>query len=408
MKTWTRTWKWKTGMLSLVCLTAACNGQGGSDNDDVTLRVGALGGSARFNFVKTSDWGTGYNARVDITNTGSTAIQGWSTDFDMPHNVQANVSNLPPCSGTVTDNCWLIVNDIGVENIVRIFHTGSANTIGVGQTKSEFLFGSYEGAFGFPTHCGAPLVGQSTPCNGSNDFLAPTPPTNVRIFGAGSGLVDLFWNNATDNVGGVTGYILSYATRSAPALEIGEVPQTTPITRARITRLVSDTDYVFFVSARDAAGNVSSPLAQSPQTHTAIPRIGVTFNTTNTWQGGGFQGEFHVTNNESVPLDSWRFTFSFTGSFQSVWNGVVSGGPGTFTIAAPAFHLTLAPGETWVVGATGLFGNPATPPSGFAPAVGNPAVRALATPQDPCLGLSCPNGLHCSVNVDTGIPSCVP
>ena len=72
-----KTWMWKTGMLSLVCLTAACNGQGGagSDDDAVTLRVGALGGSARFNFVKTSDWGTGYNARIDITNIGSTPVQ---------------------------------------------------------------------------------------------------------------------------------------------------------------------------------------------------------------------------------------------------------------------------------------------------------------------------------------------
>src|SRR5262249_52740436 len=222
----------------------------------------------------------------------------------------------------VSDDCWSIINDRGIENIVRIFHTGSANTIAVGQTKSEFLYGSYEGAFGFPTHCGAPLTGQSTPCNGSNDVAPPTDASNVRIFGTGSALVDLFWSNAADNVG-VTGYILSYATREAPALEIGEVPFTTPITRTRITRLVSDTDYIFTVRARDAAGNVSPIGASSPIAHTAIPLIGVTFNTTNTWQGGGFQGEFHVTNNESVPLDNWRFTFSFTGSFQSVWNGVV-------------------------------------------------------------------------------------
>ena len=30
------------------------------------------------------------------------------------------------------------------------------------------------------------------------------------------------------------------------------------------------------------------------------------------------------------------------------------------------------------------------------------AARALAIPQDPCLGLICPNGLHCSVIADTG------
>jgi hypothetical protein len=305
----------------------------------------------------------------------------------------------------VQDNCWFIFSDIGPENIVRILHTSSPNVINVGETKSEYLYGSYEGAFGFPTRCSAPLIGQSTPCNGSTDVTAPTAASNLSIFGTGSTLVDLFWNNATDNVG-VTGYILRYATRNAPALEIGEVPFTAPITRARITRLVSDTDYTFFVEARDAAGN-ASPLIFSAVTHTAVPLIGVTFNTTNTWQGGGFQGEFRVTNNESVPLDNWRFTFSFTGSFQSVWNGVLSGGPGTFTISAPAFNITLDPGETAIVGATGLFGNPATPPSGFTVAAGSSAVRALAIPQAPCLGLVCPNGLHCSVG-SNGIPTCVP
>ena len=77
---------WKMGMLSLVCMTAACSGQG-VDGEDITLRVGALGGSARFNFVKTADWGAGYNARVDVTNIGSMAIQGWLVDFDMLKNV---------------------------------------------------------------------------------------------------------------------------------------------------------------------------------------------------------------------------------------------------------------------------------------------------------------------------------
>src|SRR5262245_63776341 len=115
---------WQIGTLSLVCGIAACSGQG-VDDEAITQRVGALGGTARFNFVKTSDWGTGYNARVDVTNIGSTQIQGWSTDFDMPKNVQVAVANLPLCSATVTDNCYTIFSDIGPENIVRIFHTGS-------------------------------------------------------------------------------------------------------------------------------------------------------------------------------------------------------------------------------------------------------------------------------------------
>ena len=85
---------WKMGMLSLVAMVAAC-GQVNSDGEEITTRVGALGGSARFNFVKTADWGTGYNARIDITNIGSTTIQGWSADFDMPRNVQVAFSSIP-------------------------------------------------------------------------------------------------------------------------------------------------------------------------------------------------------------------------------------------------------------------------------------------------------------------------
>jgi hypothetical protein len=360
--------------------------------------------TVRFGFVKTADFGTGYNARVDVTNISTSPIVGWSVAFDMPRNVAVNISSLPACVPGAGDNCWFIFSDVGIENIVRINQTSSDNVLNPGQTRSYFLFGTYEGAFGLPTQCFAPQTTTRITCDGSADLTPPSPASNLRIFGTGSTLVDLFWSPATDDVG-VTGYIVKYAQRTAPALEIGEVPATAPVTRARITRLVSQTDYTFLVQARDAAGNVSE-LVSSPITTTATPGIATTFATSNTWPGGGFQGEFRVTNNESVPLDDWRVTFSFTGSFQSVWDGVLSGGPGTFTISAPAHNRRLDPGETAIVGATGAFGNPATPPSGFVPAAGSFAVRALATPQAPCLGLQCPSGTQCSV-LPNGIPTCI-
>jgi hypothetical protein len=393
----------KTAMIPLIFATAACGDPSQSEQESIAEVSQALHGTVSFDFVKTADWGTGYNARVDITNIGSTVIQGWGANFDMPFNVKVNVSSLPQCSPTQSDNCWFIFSDIGIENIVRINLFDSSNVINPGQTRSIYLYGDYEGAFGFPTQCNAPDTSAPVTCNASTDLTPPSEPSNVRIFGTGSTLVDLLWDPGTDDVA-VTGYVISYATRAAPALEIGEVPATTPVTRARITRLVSDTDYTFFIRARDAAGNVA-PLARSPITHTAIPGMSASFNTVNTWSGGGFQGEFRITNNESVPLDDWRITFLFTGSFQSVWDGVLSGGPSSFTISAPANNLRLDPGETAIVGATGTFGNPATPPTNFAFSAGNPAVRALATPQAPCLGVMCPSGTHCSV-LPNGIPTC--
>jgi hypothetical protein len=141
---------------------------------------------------------------------------------------------------------------------------------------------------------------------------------------------------------------------------------------------------------------------------TATPGMTATFVTTNTWPGGGFQGELRITNNESVPLDNWRIRFSFTGTFQSVWDGVLQpeGGNQMFNILAPAHNITLSPGETAVVGATGTFAAPPTPPSNFQVFAGSPQVRALANPQPPCLGVTCPGGTQCSV-LPNGIPTCI-
>jgi len=188
------------------------------------------------------------------------------------------------------------------------------------------------------------------------------------------------------------------------ALEIGEVPATLPVTRARISRLVSQLGYSFVITARDAAGNVS-PSASSPITVTVAPNISATFNTVNTWPGGGFQGEFRFTNNEPVQLQGWRSNFSFTASFASVLNGTLQGATPSFSILAPNHNLVLDPGETAIVGATGTFGNPATPPGGFTFSVGDPSIRPLATPQPPCLGVVCPEGTQCIV-LPNGMPSC--
>jgi hypothetical protein len=139
-----------------------------------------------------------------------------------------------------------------------------------------------------------------------------------------------------------------------------------------------------------------------------VPGIAIAFATVNQWPGGGFQGEFRARNDEGVPLDHWGATFTFTGSFQSVWDGQISriGETQTFSLSAPAHNLVLDPGETAVVGVTGTFASPAAPPANFAVSAGTFAVRPLANPQPPCLGVSCPSGTHCEVPA-SGIPTCV-
>ncbi len=43
-------------------------------------------------YTQTSGWGTGFNGDLKIKNTGTTAINGWTMEFDMQANI-VNISN---------------------------------------------------------------------------------------------------------------------------------------------------------------------------------------------------------------------------------------------------------------------------------------------------------------------------
>ena len=90
---------------------------------------------------------------------------------------------------------------------------------------------------------------------------------------------------------------------------------------------------------------------------------------------------FTITNTGAEPLSDWRVDFTFTGQFQSSWNGSVVpivGGP-NFRIRPPAENVVLAPGASLAVGVTGSFGTPPTNPTGFLFSAGNFG-RPLALP----------------------------
>ncbi len=80
------------------------------------------------------------------------------------------------------------------------------------------------------------------------DSEAPTVPTNLTVTGITSSSVSLSWTASTDNVG-VSGY----------DVYVDNVFKTSvSSTSATVTGLASSTTYVFYVVARDAAGNKSN------------------------------------------------------------------------------------------------------------------------------------------------------
>lgn len=380
-------------------MLGACSADYGNESSQYGTSIQALDTApVSFTFVKTADWGSGYNARIDLKNNGTSPIIGWQARFDMPANVQVNVS-LP-------QNRWAVLFTPGIENLVTISGPDSSDAIAAGETRSIYLYGSYQGAFGYPLRCRFPNQdGTPIPCDGSADTTPPTFSASVGFLQTGVA-ADFFWGPASDDTG-VTGYML-YWTEEHPAppplREIGEIPTTF----AHVTRLLSGTTYGFRITARDAAGNESAMIS-APSAPIAAPPLTASFNVVNQWAGGGFQAEFRITNPTPVPVYEWRADFDFTGTFASVWNARGGGGTGPhYIFIAPLDDLQLNAGETTVVGVTGTFGTPPTPPSNFTFSMGFGDARPIATAQpSPCASVQCPSPTHCVLQPN-GFPTCTP
>ncbi|MBM0260717.1 cellulose binding domain-containing protein, partial [Micromonospora sp. 4G55] len=138
----------RTLLLSLVAALVATLGAGW-----VALPAYAAGATA--GFVKTSDWGSGWEGKYTITNGGGSTISGWTVSFDLP-------------AGTTVGSYWdALLTSSGQR---YTFTNRSWNgTVAPGASVSFGFLGTGTGS---PTNCllnGAPCGGGTPP--------SPTPTT---------------------------------------------------------------------------------------------------------------------------------------------------------------------------------------------------------------------------------------
>jgi len=199
----------------------------------LTQPIQAQAGS-RVCFRLDSNWGTGFQGTMTITNTGTTTIQNWQLEFDFPHTITS-----------IWDS--RIISRTGNHYVI-----GAASwnpNIAAGASLNFGFNGSLSGTFVSPANFR--LNGVAVSCNGTTppqDTQAPTAPGNLRSTGTTSTTVALAWNASTDNVA-VTSYEVFRGTTSAG---------TTTGTSLTVTGLTPSTTFSFTVRARDAAGNVSA------------------------------------------------------------------------------------------------------------------------------------------------------
>ncbi|MER7484948.1 glycoside hydrolase family 18 chitinase [Streptomyces sp. NPDC126497] len=181
--------------------------------------------SATATYAKTQDWGSGFEGRWTVKNTGTTALSSWTVEWDFP-------------SGTKVTSAWdATVTNSGDHWTAK--NLGWNGTLAPGASVSFGFNGSGTGA---PAGC--KLNGGS--CDGGPEVpgdAAPSAPGTPTASDITDTSVKLSWSAATDDKG-----IKNY-----DVLRDGAKVATVTGTSYTNTGLTKGTDYSYTVQARDTA-----------------------------------------------------------------------------------------------------------------------------------------------------------
>ncbi|MFF2191934.1 glycosyl hydrolase family 18 protein [Streptomyces sp. NPDC058157] len=191
--------------------------------------------SASATYTKVSDWGTGFEGKWTVKNTGTTTLSSWTVEWDYPAGTQ--VTSAWDATVTSSGTHWTGKN------------VGWNGTLAPGATISFGFNGTGPGA---PTGCkvnGGSCDGTTTPTD--NPPSAPGTPT---AGGLTETAVTVSWPAATDDKG----------VKNYDVYRDGAKLATVTATTYTDSGLTKGTTYTYTVTARDTAdqtGPASAPLS---------------------------------------------------------------------------------------------------------------------------------------------------
>ncbi|MFF3463828.1 glycosyl hydrolase family 18 protein [Streptomyces sp. NPDC002619] len=194
--------------------------------------------NATATYAKTQDWGTGFEGKWTVKNTGTTAISSWTIEWDFP-------------SGTSVTSAW----DADVTSAGTHWTAKNKSYNGSIAPGASVSFGFNGAGPGSPSNCklnGDSCDGTTVP--GDAAPSAPGTPTASNITDTG---VKLSWSAATDDHG-----IKNY-----DVLRDGAKIATVTTTSYTDSGLTAGTDYSYTVQARDTADQ-TGPASGSVAVHT--------------------------------------------------------------------------------------------------------------------------------------------
>ena len=133
--------------------------------------------------------------------------------------------------------------------------------------------------------------------------------------------------------------------------------------------------------------------ATAPAQAAGMTGLIAAYTTTQSW-GGGFEGQFAITNATNTTINTWTMTFDLPGgeAITSLWNASYTSSGNHYTVTSPSWASPLAPGASadpvgFDASATGAVSAPTNCLMNGAPCAGMPADTSPP---------STPSGLHVS------------
>lgn len=315
------------------------------------------------NFAMTQDWGSGFQAQIELHNDDTANVANWTLEFDYG----ANITSIWDAK---------ISSHVGAHYVIT--NAGWNQTLAAGGTVSFGFVASPGGSSAAPMN----IKLNGVPIDGSDPGPAPGPQLSIgdaevmegnagqanavftlRLSAASATPVTVQYSTADSTAQAATDYQSSTGTVTFAA---GETEKIIAVTVTGDTNI--EADETFRVNLTNASGATladSEGVGMIRNDDQAAPAAGdFQFRMLENW-GSGFTGEITARNSGATAIDDWRIELDYSGNISAIWNAsVVSHTGSRYVIKAPSWNRILAPGATVTFGFTATPGN-APAPSNF-------------------------------------------
>ncbi len=300
------------------------------------------------NYAVVNDWGTGFQAQLQLANQQATSVANWQLEFDMARNITSiwdarivsHVGNHYVIAGAAWDET------LAAHSLVSFGFVASGG--GVGSTPANYLLN------------GAPLGGAPAP-------LPSLSIGDVAQAEGNSGTTNFTFSvllsapsaaPVTVNYSTVDGTAQAGSDYQAVSGTITFAPGQTSrqITVQVLGDSVSEANETFSVKLSSPSG---ATLARAQATGTILnddapPASGdFTFRVSSDW-GSGFTAQITAKNSSQQTISNWQLEFDFAGQITDIWDAsIVSHVGNHYVVQNAGWNNSIAPGATVAFGFNG-------------------------------------------------------